>query len=154
MTVPNPQAGPLTGLDVGADGAGLPYPAPRLPRIVDEAHGALMAWAGRDLGPNPHWGAGLSASTCQLGEGALNAYISEDASDCWGCIFGAVAEAVRKPHSQWEWISLYEGRRPAWRLAQALAGYARDEGHPAAVHMQRIATELELRYGLGIEVTT
>lgn len=29
-----PQAGPLTGLDVGADGAGLPHPAPRQPRIT------------------------------------------------------------------------------------------------------------------------
>jgi len=66
MTAPNPQAGPLTGLDVGADGAGLPHPAPRQPRIV---HGI-------DIG----------------------------------------------------------------------------QDHPAAVHMQRIATELELRYGLGIEV--
>jgi len=147
--IPHP---PGDVLAVGVEGCEAVADFP--PATARTAHDALIAYATRDLGPNPHWGAGMSASTCQLGEGALGAYTTEDAGDCWGCIFGAVASAVRRPHARWEWVSLFEGMRPAWRLAGALADYARDQGHPAAVHMQRIATELELRYGLGIEVRT
>lgn len=40
MTAPNPQAGPLTGLGVGADGAGLPHPAPRQPHMFDQGRSA------------------------------------------------------------------------------------------------------------------
>ena len=166
MTAPNPQAGPLTGLDVGADGAGLPHPAPRQPNhpLTGDAWLVLLNAEIQTRSNDPHPGVKAADPrhdldtgwACQMPEADLQQRDWGAHTGCLACTLATIADAVRNPFDELDWWDEEPGAPVeavfAWQAVRDDADHWAAQNHPAAVHMQRIATELELRYGLGIEV--
>lgn len=96
-----------------------------------------------ELSDDPHFA--RDTWLCSWGERPPTVAVNQAQATCLACAISSAARATRDPFAPTN--SASGGRMALWRSVQHTADRWAEKGHPAAVHMQRLADELELRYG-------